>query len=295
MSKSFKWIDRYVSKDPTHPVQIALRTYALALSLSLGPSLLPFIVALFSRLINLKRFKLPSTKTLKHVLRRELGHDGFAFSITLSVAGGAAIRNLFHNLNVYDHQSYSNGSRTGIATSARRLLRQLRGCLLYASPEQQTFISNLISSFTGILLLQAGRARTDRLRVPTKPTSAQLDRPSPTLDLTLLLLVRAVDSIIQGFILQKSQAIVNNTPSLGDSPVSGSKEDSSSSPAKLEIEQQHPEARLLHENLEKKKLKKDAHKLRLKLTSRLDALVFWACSARYVFNKPLFATLNAMH
>jgi hypothetical protein len=303
MSKDLKpreesWMKRCVHslpKDPTHPVQIALRTYALALSLSLGPSLSSFIVAIFSRLINVKG---SSTKldlaTLKRVLRRELGYDGFAFSVTLSVAGGAAIRDLFQNANVYDHQldaSYdSNGAtrttRTGSCSrGVQHLLQLLKHCSLSASPEQQTFISNLISSFIGVLLLQAGRARTVRLRAASKPTSRLVNHTSPTLDLTLLLLVRAIDSIVQTFILQKSKLIVgyvDNTPNPGDQSVS--KQDSNSSGyTQLETGQQHPEARLVHDKLAIEKSKKDTHKIRLKLASRLDAFVFWACSARYVF------------
>lgn len=299
MSKSSKKpIEKFWPKDPTHPVQIALRTYTLALSLSLGPSILPFIVALFSQLINVRLSSIKTDPTtLKRVLRRELGHDGFAFSVTLSVAGGAVIRDLFHNANVYDHQLHTslyydpNGSGIGVAATTRAdssrgvrlFLQRLKGCLLYASPEQQTFISNVISSFIGLLLLQAGRARTNRLRAASKPTkqsSAPLDHTSPTLDLTLFLLVRAVDSIVQTFILQKSQSIVgyvNNTSSLGDQPLS--KQASSS---RLETGQQHPEARLVHDRLAKEESKKDVQKIRLKLTSRVDAFVFWICSARCV-------------
>ena len=291
-SREEPWIHRcfpFLSKDPTHPLQIALRTYALALSLSLGPSFFPLIVATFTRLINVKSNG-SSTKsdlaTLKRVLRRELGHDGFAFSVTLSIAGGAAIRDLFRSANVYDQQldaTYgSNGSRieeTGSMRGVRRVLQLFKGYLLSASPEQQTFISNLISSSTGILLLQAGRARTVRLRAASKPIS-RLGYVSPTLDLTLLLLVRAVDSIVQTFILQKSQLIVgyvNNTPP-GDQPVA--ELDSSSGNISLEYERQHPDPRIVHNKLA---MGKDPNKIRLKLASRLDAFVFWACSARYVF------------
>ena len=292
--KEESWIDRcvpFLPKDPTHPVHIALRTYALALLLSLGPSLSPYIVVIFSKLINVKT-KRSSTKTdlatLKRVLRRELGHDGFAFSVTLTVAGGAAIRDLFCNANATtDIESRdSNCSRIETAKASstsrghgvQRFLQLLKSCLLSASPEQQTFLSHGISSFIGILLLQAGRARAARLRAASKPTNS--GGHSPTLDLTLLLLVRAVDSIVQTFILQKSRPIasyINNAPSAGDQSVS--KEDSSS---RSGTQQQHLEARLVHDKLAKEKSKDETHKIKLKLTSRLDAFVFWACSARCV-------------
>ena len=259
------------------PLQIALRTYSLALSLSLGPSLLPFIIAQFPRFIIRKlSFTNIDLAALKRILRRELGYDGFAFSMTLIVAGGAAIRDLFQNAG-----SGIEGPTTASASSARvmqRLLQPFKGYLLYVSPEQQSFISNVISSFTGILLLQAGRARTARLRAASiKRSGAQLGHTSPTLDLTLLLLVRAIDSVVQTFILQKSQSIVNNTPSLGDQPVSTTR--GTTTP----LETGQSGAPLVSDNLTKdSKSEKDAHKIRLNLTSRLDAFVFWACSARYV-------------
>jgi hypothetical protein len=297
MSKNSKareesWIDRYVPFLPIHPVQIGLRTYALALLLSLGPSLSPFIVVVFSKLINVKT-KRSSTKTdfttLKRVLRRELGCDGFAFSMTLSVAGGAAIRDLLRNTNASTSQEScgSNGSRIEAASGRGVCLSQLlRSCLLSSSrsPEQQTFISHVISSLIGILLLQDGRTRTARLRAVSK-----LTKPSgyyaPTLDMTLILLVRAVDSIVQTFILQKSQSTagyINNAPSPGGQPVSMEHSSSSSGTG-----QQQPEAHLVRDILAKEKSKKEAHKIKLNLTSQLDAFVFWACSARYVYlSKP---------
>ena len=300
MSKKSKareesWIDRclpFLPKDPTHPVQIALRTYALALLLSLGPSLSPFIVVVFSKLINIKT-KRSSTKTdlatLKRVLRRELGHDGLAFSMTLSVAGGAAIRDLLLNTDTSTDKEIcdSNGSRIGAARASssrgvQRLLQLFKSYLLsaFCSPEQQTFISHFLSSFIGILLLKSGRARTARLQAASKVTKP--NGHAPTLDLTLILLVRAVDSIVQTFILQKSQPIagyINNASGPGYQPVS--LEDSSSRSA---VHQPlAPEAHLVHDKLVKEKSKKETHKIKLKLTSRLDAFVFWACSARYVF------------
>ena len=261
------------------PLQIALRTYSLALSLSLGPSLLPFIIAQFPRFIIRKlSFTNIDSATLKRILRRELGYDGFAFSMTLIVAGGAAIRNLFQNAG--SGIEYPTTASASSARVVQRLLQSSKGYLLYVSPEQQSFISNLISSFTGILLLQAGRARTARLRAASiKRSGAQLEHTSPTLDLTLLLLVRAIDSIVQTFILQKSQLIVNNTPSLGDQPVS---KQHTTRGTTTPSETGQSGAPLVSDNLTKdSKSEKDAHKIRLNLTSRLDAFVFWACSARY--------------
>src|SRR5436189_3760143 len=89
-----KWLST-LSDQPNHPSQVALRTYALALSLSLGPSLIPFLVSL---VVPKFRGSKTSFASLKRVLRRELGHDGFAFSITFSVAGGAILKQLLTSI-----------------------------------------------------------------------------------------------------------------------------------------------------------------------------------------------------
>lgn len=68
-----------LSSDPTHPSQVAIRTYGLALSLSLGPSLVPFVLSLITR----RKSSKTGLEALKKILRRELGCDGFAFAITI--------------------------------------------------------------------------------------------------------------------------------------------------------------------------------------------------------------------
>ncbi|PPQ64375.1 hypothetical protein CVT26_002082 [Gymnopilus dilepis] len=255
------WLDRIpsLSDDPTHPAQIALRTYALALSLSLGPSLAPFVVVLISR-----KGKLSSRTNLaalKAVLRRELGHDGFAFAVTLGVAGGAALRRYFVNL--------SQGSTPAEDTvpsakgySFRNAFDYLKRCIASLSPVQQTFLSNVISSSVGFFLIQLGRERSLRRRLAHRTPSSQIaDHPSPTLDLTLLLFVRAIDSILQAFILRKPL------------PVSRIQEEGHTHLA---------DPRLVLDRLAKEKIKRE-NEMRQKLTSQIDALVFWACSARIMW------------
>ncbi|KAE9408061.1 hypothetical protein BT96DRAFT_954052 [Gymnopus androsaceus JB14] len=221
-------MDLELPEDPTHPVQVAIRTYGLALSLSLGPSLVPFVLSLFTR----RKSSKTSLASLRNVLRRELGYDGFAFAITLGIGGGAALRRLWESLesNV-DHRQ--DKSRSWLFYFNSRL-----------SPSQKTFIANVFTSSLSILLLQAGRRRSKRLRIPAMPipyTYTPSNRPlapSPTLDLTLLVLVRAMDVAFQSIIL-KFTAKAEPEPLV--------------EPGKV------------------------------KLTTRLDALVFWACSARIMW------------
>ena len=121
----------------------------------------------------------------------------------------------------------------------------------------KTFLSALLSSGISIWLLQVG-ARRWRRRVPSTAASIPYTppdlytRPSPTLDLTLLLLVRAIDSVVQSFILRKA-------------------EDSS-------IHLDLSAASISEEALMRKLRAEKARRVNLRrkiLTSRVDAIVFW--------------------
>lgn len=191
---------------------VALRTYALALSLSLGPALVPFVTRLHNGLDSAK---------LGRVLRREFGHNGFAFSITLAVAGGAFLKKTW-------------------AKSKKHFL----------SPEHETFVANTISASVAIFLLQ----RRHRRR-------ARRDATSPTLDLTLLLLVRAMDSLVQSFVMRSSASGIN--PQIAD--------------FKDGLLPQ-----VVHHKLQKEKEKRDKETSR-RWTEQIDAFVFWACSARIMW------------
>ncbi|CAA7265795.1 unnamed protein product [Cyclocybe aegerita] len=263
------WLDRIpsLSDEPTHPAQIALRTYALAVSLSLGPSLIPFITALI-----VPKARSKNLPDLGRILRRDLGHDGFAFTVTLAVAGGAALKRSWPLWRVvYDrqdkdedvHRSSGDQQPESLGRLVQQLFRRVTKYLAALTPEQETFISNVLSSSIGILLLQVGRQRTARLkRVAAAARGKPLPRDltSPTLDLTLLLLVRAIDSIVQSFILHKT------------TPVPGLKKDRKH----LAVESQ------LHAKLQREKIKLE-NKSWQSMTSKVDAFVFWACSARIMW------------
>jgi hypothetical protein len=285
------WLDRIpvLSDDPAHPTQIALRTYALALSLSLGPALVPFITALV-----VPRSKAASNANwtaLRRVLRRELGPDGFAFSVTLSVAGGAALSNYLACLvaqlkgregeqdvigthakpEEYLHASTKPGDDSTHGTLhalVETVKERLKAGLAAMSPRQQTFWSYFLTSIIGVLLLQSGRERTVRLRAlrkaPMTNAAGIIDLTSPTLDLSLLLLVRAVDSVVQAFILRRP------IPSLRSDAQTAAKEHG----------QRMLEPKVIHDRLERERIKRQ-NATRQMWTSRVDALVFWACGARY--------------
>ncbi|KAK0198309.1 hypothetical protein F5146DRAFT_1158293 [Armillaria mellea] len=205
---------------PTHPAQISLRTYALALSLSLGPALAPFL----SSLLRSQPSSKYNTKALKALLRQELGLGGFAFAITLAVGGGATVRHLW--------TSFDGAAAKDKLTST-----------------QKTFISYALSSAIGILLLQKGRRRSNVHNAPSR-----------TLDLTLLLFVRAVDALVQSFVYKRSSRVRVR---------------------ELSVDVEH------HPDLLSQRLLREKHQATgsdsPSFTARIDALVFWACSARIMW------------
>lgn len=286
------WAHKYIPKelpdDPGHPAQIALRTYAVSLSLSLGPALLPFIIGLFSG----RRKATGQGRSLKDVLKRELGPNGFAFAITVAVGGGAALQRVWQLLEDNDDQDYSEDEVDSPAESLAedespganilqrsdtyQKLRKWISSQEVAS-SRKAFISNIVSSTIAIILLQ-GRAASRRTR-PRSPknidipltmpidTNATRSGPSPTLDLTLLLLVRAIDATIQSLVFKRSETYWSRSRNLSTIDVLGENG-----------------AVLLSQAgaVEAQQKKEEGTRWRQKMTTGIDAFIFWACSARYV-------------
>ncbi|KAI9063070.1 hypothetical protein FKP32DRAFT_1593045 [Trametes sanguinea] len=201
-----------------HPLQIALRTYTLALSLALGPALLPFVTS--------KKARAKGFGRVLQIVRRELGITAFASAITVGVAGGAAIRHIWAKWE---------GLRVPKEEIPQDALGKVKVWLSLLKDSHKTFLSNIISSTLAIALLHSRRAHSK---------SAGTGKPSPTLDLSLLFLVRAMDSLVQLAFFKPSEASEKYLPAAV------------------------------------KQAKKAA---RLQWSSRLDALVFWACSARIMW------------
>lgn len=231
-----QWWDQISSPIPAentaHPAQVALRTYCLALCLSLGPSLIPFLTSRGSAKT--------SKNALKRVLAREFGLGGFAFSFTLAVGGGSFIRSLWKALDDLD----SNAPENSTMEAAIKLRSWIS--VLKLSSVQKTFLSNAISSSAGLLLLQAGRSRSQSASRSKEPSASR------TLDLTLLLLVRALDAAVQSFVAKKS----------------GSRRESD---AELPVHHAQMDKQWLRSSLKREAMR-----------TQIDSLVFWACSARYV-------------
>lgn len=216
-----------LSKDPN--IQKSLRTYAISLSLSLGPSLIPVIASL--------NRPAHSAKILKKVLKRELSPTGFAFALTVIIGGGGATAKLWEALESAYRQD--NLKQPWLQAVSHRF-----------SSAQKAFLSNVLSSTVGIILLQAGRRTAKNL-------------PSPTLDLTLLLFVRAMDVFIQSYVFKQSHREYR--------------------PSADHNNRLFPDPAVLRERLEQEELKHlaEASQRREKLRTRIDGGLFWICTARY--------------
>lgn len=217
-----------------HPVHVSLRTYALSLSLSLGPALLPFLTSPKARSGGLR--------ALRNVLQRELGLASFASSMTVGVGGGAALK-LF-----WDEWSERYAQQKSISkepdSPLLRWWQRFIAWLASVDDVHRNFISSIISSYLAIRLLQS-RRRLSKSAPPRAPipmtalTTSTPAKPSFTLDLTLLFAVRAVDCLVRSTFFP--------------------------SPEKVRWDQ-----------------KEHVRQKRQDITTKLDAFIFWASSARLV-------------
>ncbi|KAI9512581.1 hypothetical protein F5148DRAFT_1162635, partial [Russula earlei] len=175
-----------------HPLNIVIRTYPLALSLSLAPALLSSATSPRAR----------SKGALISILRRELSVTGFPFAITVALGGGSALRTLWRHL---DHrQSEPSLESESSNVSLSRFFPPLK-------PWQKSFVSNALASLLAISILQRRHRSVHALRADIPLTVPISDAPkaarrrmSATLDLTLLVLVRAVDALVQGLVFRRT-------------------------------------------------------------------------------------------
>ena len=177
MSGVRRLVERANSLPNSHPIHVGTRTYALALSLSLIPSLLSLVAA--GNHANSKR-------RLRALLKNIFGPSGLPLAMLITFGGASYLEWIWTQWP----KARSRTSRTSHDppndTSAVSPIN--------ASPRVKTFVSALFASFVSFQALQ-------RKRIKGAPTKA-----SATLDLTLLLAVRALDVGMQSIILGRSLA-----------------------------------------------------------------------------------------
>jgi hypothetical protein len=255
------------------PIQIALRTYALSLTLSLGPALLPFLTSPFSRAGKSTALsKSQRIAAIARVLRRELSINGFAFAITVAAGGGVALARLWEAVSKYlGGPTSAPRPRSDLfpeSSQASSFTRRIRHCLDMAriKNSQKLFISNIISSTLARYLLRSTRDQPYHKRVipipltlPISDTSLS-NHVSPTLDFTLLLLVRAADALVQSLVVKKVGRLATKSDTIEN----------------------------MHEKLDQELTIRIDARERRKTVSQIDAIVFWVCSARFVLLFLLF-------
>jgi len=263
----------YIALPADHPAKIGSRTYGLALLLSLGPALLPFVakvVVLMKAGKDVDRVRVYKVAAgLGRLLRRELDPFGFTFAITTAVAGGSLLRIASENLEKPTVCSLQNGEANFDATGGglKSLFKNVKSRLrLYwtsLSDVQQVFLSNALASAVAIVLLQWKTAPGRPSGVPELPLTLPTDDipkrkgSSPTLNLTLILFVRALDSVVHGGLQDKLLQ-----------KLKGKEREVTLGPAEVEEESSRESVR--------------AKDWINKWTSNLDSLVFCVCSARSV-------------
>ena len=189
-----------------HPLRIAVRTYALSLSLSLGPAIIP---ALTSRSIDAKRLQ-----RLISVFRKELSLMSFASSMTIAVAGGAALDYYWEALHELEELDFiPERWRTSLKATMRRAK-----AILPPLKARTTFLFNTMTALFAVLLMQSGRRSllTRKASIPLtapieSPTSRIGRRAPPTLDLSLLLFVRALDAGFRALLFKQAEKSVEQT------------------------------------------------------------------------------------
>ena len=255
----------------------------MALLLSLGPELLPFIarvVVLAKAGKDIDRVRVGKIVTgLGRLLRRESGPFGFAFAITTAVAGGSFLRNASESLEKPADLFIQNGDANvdaagrGSNSTLKNVQCTLRRYWKSLSDVQQTFLFNALASTTAILLLQWKTVPRRPSGVPELPLTLPVDDIprrkgiSPTLNLTLILFVRALDSVVHGALQDK---LLQKLKGKGREVTHRSTE---------------VEEAISRDSVHAKNW---IHKW----TSNLDSLVFCVCSARYVI-RPLHMVVNA--
>ncbi|KAG1864205.1 hypothetical protein DFJ58DRAFT_205263 [Suillus subalutaceus] len=246
--------------DPSHPVKVALRTYFLSLSLSLGPVLLPVALTLVNRSSSLET----RLGSFRRVLRREVGLTGFPFAITVAVCGGITLKHFWEAIGVHhvtvDKQDDPEVRRQPVvaSTSQRRptvlsLTAQACSGMSNSTPSgsQKAFLSNILSSTIALFLLQ--RARQSK---------AGSHRPFTTFGFTLLFFCRATDAIMQHFLS------VESTRKANLSNISANRSNSNKPSADVPMPAEGDgKAKKWHQST----------------AAWLDAVVFWACSARIMW------------
>lgn len=239
-------------------VQITLRTYILASSLLLGPSLLPVATALVRDPQGLK----DRLGALKLALSKELGSRGLPFALAVAVGGGQCLKLLWETLKKQPKSSVP-ASRRSSHSLLLLFKRTLRGSIQALDSKltayQKVFTMNAMASgvVAAVLLHRRDRSYSSSHRRPGTKSS--------TLDLTLWLLVHALDALVQSRLLSGKNKATSRCASAPTRDVQARGPSSEGEPS--------------NDIATSEILSKE----RIRINAWFDGLLFWACSARIMW------------
>ena len=172
-NKTIKWIasDGLPQLPADHPLRVTVRASALAFSLAIIPSVIPLITSTQAR----KGFK------LSELLKREFGPNGYPLGLVVAFAGSSWLEWAWNKLDTLAMGDTSKESAAGSRNKIRTTLCAFVASLwaihrLQKHPKPQGSIAEI------------------PLMLPVNPRSS---KTSPSLDLSIIFAVRALDALFQ--------------------------------------------------------------------------------------------------
>ncbi|KAG6336577.1 hypothetical protein ID866_2515 [Astraeus odoratus] len=238
-------------------VQIALRAYILAVSFTLGPALIPVAHTLVTDQQNLRK----RVDSLRAALSRELGWRGFPFAVAVAISVGQSLRRIWELPETkLGPPGPTEAECAHLEGDPRSPDTPSHTSNLRFAPYQTTFLANALSSIIALGILQRRHQHYVSLSKRQRSHTS-----SPTIDLSLWVLVHALDALVQSKLLScrvTHNMILSRRQSVTGDPCP---EGSSSSNGDT-----------LQGALSKNTTKRNF----TEISSLLDSVVFWACSGR---------------
>jgi len=172
-NETIKWIasEGLPHLPASHPLRVTVRASAMAFSLAVIPSIIPLITSRKAR----KGFK------LSELLRREFGPNGFPFGLVVAFAGSSWLEWAW---NKSDISTSDEASKDSVPRSRSKW---------------RTAICAFVASLWAVHRLQKHpKPRGPIAEIPLMlPVNRRSSETSPSLDLTIIFAVRALDALFQ--------------------------------------------------------------------------------------------------
>jgi len=177
----------------SHPARVTIRAGLGSAAASLTPSLVPLIVSSKAR----------RQLRWREFLQRELGPRSFPFAVIVAIGGGAWLEHVIKRMKKKLNDR-SLGYKQVKFNGSNDLTEDKESIYV-------TVISTVLASLVAIHLLQG--QKVPRIRgadIPLTFPASTSPKTTPSLDLTIILAVRAMDGIIQHSITEYIQRYSKN-------------------------------------------------------------------------------------